>query len=118
MDWDKFVELISTTRLAILGIALGLTVVLGILGALKTKSFQWGKLAAFLTPSLSFFWYILGYAAIAAVAAFVDTSWEPGVIAVYSFVVIAMVAKIKEQLAVLAPGLPLVNWKLPLETKA
>jgi hypothetical protein len=117
MDWSKFVELVDTTRLIVLAIALGLTIVLGVAGALKAKAFQWSKLASFLAPGANFFWYILGYVATAGVAALVLPEWKPAVITTYSFIIVAMVVKIKEQLAALAPGLTIVNWKLPLETK-
>lgn len=118
MDWIAFVDLVNPTRLAVLGIALALTVVLGIVGALKARQFQWAKIASCLTPGINFFWMILAYVVLAAVAAWIDTSWEPAVIAAYSFIIIAMVAKIKEQISFLAPGLPVANWKLPLETKS
>jgi hypothetical protein len=114
MDWSKFVELVDTTRLIVLAIALGLTIVLGVAGALKAKAFQWSKLASFLAPGAN---YILGYVATAGVAALVLPEWKPAVITTYSFIIVAMVVKIKEQLAALAPGLTIVNWKLPLETK-
>ncbi len=117
MDWNAFVDMISTTRLAVLGIALALTVVLGMLGALKARTFKWTQIASILAPGLNFFYMILGYSATAAIAAWVDTAWEPAVLTAYTFIVVAMVAKIKEQITYLAPGLPVANWKLPLETR-
>jgi hypothetical protein len=117
MDWTKFVELVDTTRLIVLAIALAITIVLGAGSALKAKAFSWSKLAAFLAPGANLFWYILGYVSTAGVAALVLPEWEPAVITTYSFIIIAAVVKIKEQLAFLAPSLPVVNWKLPLETK-
>jgi hypothetical protein len=117
MDWNAFVNLVSPIRLEVLGIALAITFVLGILGALKSKSFEWTLLANFLAPSLSFFWMILGYIVVAALAGLIDERFTPAVIGTYVVVVASMVAKIKEQISFLAPGLPVTNWKLPLETK-
>lgn len=119
MDFGAFVTLVSMTRLEVLGVALALTIVLGILGALKSKSFKWGLVASFLEPSLNFFWLILGYIGTAAVSAWLlPESVEPAtVITTYTVIVIAMVSKIKDQLSYLAPGLPILNWRLPLESQ-
>jgi predicted Na+-dependent transporter len=118
MDWNAFVDLVSPTRLAVLGIALAITVALGLLGAIKAGQFKWTQVATVLAPGLNFFYLTLGYVATAAIAAWVDPDWEPAVITAYTFILVAMVAKIKEQITYLAPGLPIINWKLPLETKA
>ena len=113
MDWSTFVALVSVPRLAVLGIALLLTIALGVIGAVKAGDFKWSKLADSLKPGANFLGLIAGYVAIAFVAAGIDPSWEPGVIASYAFVVTAMLAKMKEQLAFL--GIPFAGLKLPLE---
>lgn len=117
MNWDTFVNLVSVTRLEVLGIALVATILLGILGALKSKSFKWVLIASFLQPSLNFFYMIMGYLATAAVCTFIlpDAADAAAVVTTYTLIVIGMVAKIKEQLAFL--GVPLTGFKLPLETK-
>jgi hypothetical protein len=113
MDWTQFVTFVSPARLMALGIALAIYVALGIIGAIKAGDFKWAKIADYLKPGASFLGMIVGYVAIAFIAAGVDTSFEPFVIGSYVFVVGAMVAKIKDQLAFL--GVPLAGFKLPLE---
>ncbi len=118
MDWMSFIDLVNPTRLEVLGIALALTCVLGILSAIKGKQFKWAQIASFLAPSLNFFWMILGYVVVAAIAALIDDSFKPGVIATYTIIVAAMVVKLKDQLSYLTGGaIPVLNWKLPLENK-
>jgi hypothetical protein len=113
MDWTQFVTFVSPTRLFALGIALIVYLALGLIGAIKAGEFKWAKIADFLKPAGNFLGMIVGYVAIAFLAAGVDTSFEPLVIGSYVFIVAAMVAKIKDQLAYL--GLPLAGFKLPLE---
>ena len=113
MDWTTFVSYVSVPRLSALGIGLAIYIVLGLAGAIKAGDFKWSKIAEFLKPGANFLGWILGYVAIAFIAAAVDKAWEPAVIASYIFVIGAMLAKFKEQLAYL--GLPLANLRLPLE---
>ncbi len=117
MDWSNLVFMISPTRIAVLGIALLATVILGILGAIKSKQFKWAQIASCLTPSLNFFWMTIGYIAVAVIAALVDEGWSPGVVTAYTIISGTMVIKIKEQINYLTGGIiPIVNWKLPLES--
>jgi hypothetical protein len=119
MDWTKFVELVSVTRLEILAILLAATIVLGILGAIKSRQFKWVQIAAFLVPGETAFWYIIGYVIAAGMAfLFIPDGADPtAVVSAYTVATGAICLKLKEQAAFLVPGLPVVNWKLPLETK-
>lgn len=119
MDWNYFVELVSTTRLIVLGAALLLTVLLGAGSAIKAKAFSWEKFGSFLMPSGNFFGLIIGYVLTAGLAASVipDVADPALVVTTYTFIVVAMVAKLKEQISFLFPSLPIANWKLPLEPR-
>lgn len=118
IDLGAFVTLVSPTRLALMGIAFALCIILGAAGALKAKQFKWILILKWVAPELNFFWMIIAYIVAAFMAAVFVPSWGPEVATLSAFIMGVMVLKLKEQLSFLAPSLPLLNWKLPFETKA
>lgn len=115
IDLGAFVTLVSPTRLAIMGIAFALCIILGVAGALKAKQFKWVLILKWVAPELNFFWMIIAYIVAAFIAAVMVPSWGPEVATLSAFIMGIMVLKLKEQLSNLAPNIPLLNWKLPLE---
>jgi hypothetical protein len=115
IDLGAFVTLVSPTRLAIMGMAFALCIILGAAGALKAKQFKWVLILKWVAPELNFFWMIIAYIVAAFMAAVMVPSWGPEVATLSAFIMGTMVLQLKEQLAFLAPNLPVINWKLPLE---
>lgn len=121
MDWNGFIDLVSTTRLVILFCLLTGTIVLGVLGALKAKTFKWSAIALCLEPSANFFYMIIAYILTAGLASLVlPDSIDPAtIVTTYTIIIIAMGTKLKTQLSYLFDDkLPVLNWKLPLEMKS
>jgi hypothetical protein len=80
MDWSKYIGLVNGYKLITLAILIIADFVLGVIVALKDKTFQFSKLASFLNTSVLGMvggYFIVGFIALAepTFTAMVVTSW-------------------------------------------